>query len=360
LKDIIITSSYSIDGYRIVKYIDFISVEVVIGTGIFSEFKASFSDFFGSRSAAFQSKLAKIKSTALQELKEKAIKLNGDAIISIDLDYTNFTQNIIGLIVNGTVVSLVKNINDYNIIETKDELNEVDINCPLYIKSKIIRKQIVKEKIENIFVSFRLLNPKNLDINAIKFIIKLSTFFNESIDSSNQTKIITNLKQQEEQIIQLNIEQCQYDLISHIEVVIEKISLLNQNDWISKGHFVKSNISSYDIYVYQNYFGIDTICYPAKNDKKWTCVCGNANNLENDECSNCYRKKHKVLISKEQILEESSDLVTDEISQIANKTLWNRKVKMHAKINKRVNEDEVEVQNKYGIFTWKMKDCDLK
>jgi len=106
LKDITITTTHNIDGYRVRKYIDIESVEVVIGTGVFSEVTAGIGDIFGLRSNAYESKLSKAKKAAMDMLKYRAYEKGGNAIIGIDIDYTEFSGNRIGLIINGTVVEI--------------------------------------------------------------------------------------------------------------------------------------------------------------------------------------------------------------------------------------------------------------
>ncbi len=105
-KDIIVTTTHSVDGYYISSYHAIESVEIVIGTGMFSEISSGIDDFFGSRSTAFEQKLSTAKETAFKKLKLIAFELGADAIVGIDLDYTEFSGNRIGLIVNGTLVSL--------------------------------------------------------------------------------------------------------------------------------------------------------------------------------------------------------------------------------------------------------------
>ncbi len=100
------TTTVGIDGYKVKRYIDIESVEIVIGTGIFSEFGGEISDFFGARSTAFERKLQKAKQTAFQKLKFKAFEKGGNAVIGVDIDYTEFSGNRVGLIVNGTIVAI--------------------------------------------------------------------------------------------------------------------------------------------------------------------------------------------------------------------------------------------------------------
>ncbi len=108
MKNINLTTTNNIDGYKVERYIDIASVEIVIGTGIFSEFLSDVSDFFGARSTAFETKLQKAKQSAFDKLKFIAVKNNGNAVIGIDIDYTEFTGNRIGIIVNGTIVKIKK------------------------------------------------------------------------------------------------------------------------------------------------------------------------------------------------------------------------------------------------------------
>ena len=108
LSSIIITTTPFIDGYKVKKYIDIESAEIVLGTGIFSEFSSSISDFLGKRSKGFESKLQKAKKDAFTQLKYKAYQVGGNAIIGIDIDYTEFSGNRIGLIANGTIVEIEK------------------------------------------------------------------------------------------------------------------------------------------------------------------------------------------------------------------------------------------------------------
>ncbi len=106
IKEIIITTTNHIDGYRVKKYIDIESVEIVIGTGIFSEVTAGIGDIFGLRSNAYEGKLANAKKSAMKLLKYNAYKKGGNAVIGIDIDYTEFSGNRVGLIINGTIVKI--------------------------------------------------------------------------------------------------------------------------------------------------------------------------------------------------------------------------------------------------------------
>ena len=64
-----------------------ITGQSVIGTGVISEFKSSFSDFFGLKSNSFISKIAEGEKDCFYQLRMKALKLGCNAIIATDIDY---------------------------------------------------------------------------------------------------------------------------------------------------------------------------------------------------------------------------------------------------------------------------------
>lgn len=103
-----ITTTNNIDGYKVEKYLDVISVEVVMGSGLFSEFGAGIADFIGGQATDFEKKLARGKKQAIKKLKFNAWELGGNAVIGVDIDYTEFSHNMMGIIVNGTVVEISK------------------------------------------------------------------------------------------------------------------------------------------------------------------------------------------------------------------------------------------------------------
>ncbi|MDY0126096.1 MAG: heavy metal-binding domain-containing protein [Anaerolineaceae bacterium] len=108
LKEIIVTTTHSVEGYEITDYIDIESAEVVIGTGFVSEWITDIQDTFGGRSTLFEQKLAEAKSLTLSKIKHAALLKGGNAVVGMDVDYTEFTGNRIGVIISGTVVKIAK------------------------------------------------------------------------------------------------------------------------------------------------------------------------------------------------------------------------------------------------------------
>ncbi|AGA29963.1 YbjQ family protein [Singulisphaera acidiphila] len=105
-RQVIITTTHSVDGYYVKRYIGLESVEYVIGTGIFSELSTGLADIFGKRSTAFEEKLQTAKKIATSTLKVRAAKQGANAVVGIDMDYAEFDGNRVALILNGTLVEI--------------------------------------------------------------------------------------------------------------------------------------------------------------------------------------------------------------------------------------------------------------
>lgn len=105
-RQILLTSTHQVEGRRIVEYLDVISGEMVIGTGLFSELSADLADFGGGEVTAFKGKLGGAKKMALQRLRGAALSLGANAVVGVDLDYTTLSSNKIAVVASGTAVKV--------------------------------------------------------------------------------------------------------------------------------------------------------------------------------------------------------------------------------------------------------------
>ena len=83
----IITTTNSIENAEIEKYFGVVSTNVVLGTNVFSEFAASFTDFFGGTSETYQRKLDIIYKSAIDTLSQKATMLGANCIVGLHVDF---------------------------------------------------------------------------------------------------------------------------------------------------------------------------------------------------------------------------------------------------------------------------------
>lgn len=102
------TTGFDFDGYSIAHYLGVVSGEVVMGTGIFSEFSAGISDLFGTKSVIMAQKITEAKNAALQKLIDNCLTLGANAAIGIDIDVMTLNSNMIAVCANGTAVIIQK------------------------------------------------------------------------------------------------------------------------------------------------------------------------------------------------------------------------------------------------------------
>ncbi len=83
----LIITTPMIEGKKIVKYLGLVSGEAILGANIFKDFFAGIRDIVGGRSAAYEKELRRAKDIAIDEMKEEAKSLGGNAVVGVDLDY---------------------------------------------------------------------------------------------------------------------------------------------------------------------------------------------------------------------------------------------------------------------------------
>lgn len=105
----IITTTPSIEGKRIVAYLGLVDGEAILGANIFADIFAGIRDVIGGRSAAYEKELRKAKEIALREMEDEARNLGADAIVGVDLDYETIGTERGGMLMvtsSGTAVKL--------------------------------------------------------------------------------------------------------------------------------------------------------------------------------------------------------------------------------------------------------------
>ena len=78
---------------------------------IFRDFFASMTDFFGGRSKSTQKVLKDARNVCLNELRREAYEIGANAVIAVDLDYSEFSgqgKSMLFLVANGTAVQVEK------------------------------------------------------------------------------------------------------------------------------------------------------------------------------------------------------------------------------------------------------------
>jgi len=107
--DITLTTGYFIANQEMECELEIVTAECVFGMNIFRDFFAGVTDIFGGRSGATQNVLRDARRTVLTELRREALIVGADAVIGVDLDYSEFSgkmKSMLFLVASGTAVKL--------------------------------------------------------------------------------------------------------------------------------------------------------------------------------------------------------------------------------------------------------------
>lgn len=101
------TESYP-QGLEIAERIEVVTAECAFGMNIFKDLFAGVRDIVGGRSEAVQKTLRDTRRTALYELKREAFEVGANAVVGVDLDYTELSAagNMVLLVASGTAVRI--------------------------------------------------------------------------------------------------------------------------------------------------------------------------------------------------------------------------------------------------------------
>ena len=82
-----VTTTPSIEGKRITKYLGIVTGEAILGANVFKDLFAGIRDIVGGRSATYEKELSRAREIAITELKAQAQGLGANAVVGVDLDY---------------------------------------------------------------------------------------------------------------------------------------------------------------------------------------------------------------------------------------------------------------------------------
>jgi len=108
-KDIIITTEMVLSGHTVMERIEIITAECVFGMNMFRDYFAGIRDIFGGRSKASQKVLRDSRRICLTELRREALMVGANAVIAVDLDYSEISgdgKSMLFLVASGTAVRI--------------------------------------------------------------------------------------------------------------------------------------------------------------------------------------------------------------------------------------------------------------
>ncbi|MDR2327502.1 MAG: heavy metal-binding domain-containing protein [Acidovorax sp.] len=83
----IVTTTPSIEGKRIIRYCGVVAGEAILGANVVKDFFAGIRDIVGGRSATYEKELQRAREIALKELEQRASEAGANAVVGVDLDF---------------------------------------------------------------------------------------------------------------------------------------------------------------------------------------------------------------------------------------------------------------------------------
>ncbi len=83
----IVTTTSSIEGRKIVAYCGICTGEAIFGANVIRDLFAGVRDFVGGRSGSYEKVLRAGKDAAIEDMQAQAEEMGGNAIVGVDLDY---------------------------------------------------------------------------------------------------------------------------------------------------------------------------------------------------------------------------------------------------------------------------------
>ena len=102
----IITTTPTIEGKKIVAYKGIVFGEVISGVNFIKDFAAGLTNFFGGRSGSYEGELIEARENAIIEMEGRALSMGANAVVGVDVDYEVLGQgnDMLMVVVSGTAV----------------------------------------------------------------------------------------------------------------------------------------------------------------------------------------------------------------------------------------------------------------
>ncbi|MCA9381712.1 YbjQ family protein [Candidatus Dojkabacteria bacterium] len=100
----IVTTTNTIEGKPVQEYLGVVTGEVILGAHIGKDILASFTDFFGGRSKAYEDSLRKARDSAMDEMLELAEAKGANAVVGVDVDYETIRDGMMMVSISATAV----------------------------------------------------------------------------------------------------------------------------------------------------------------------------------------------------------------------------------------------------------------
>ena len=103
----IVTTTPSVDGYRVSGYYGIVFGEVITGIDFIKDLGASLRNIVGGRSKGYEDELIEARREALAEIEQRAAEMGAHAVVGVDVDAEVLGQGGMRMVsASGTAVTL--------------------------------------------------------------------------------------------------------------------------------------------------------------------------------------------------------------------------------------------------------------
>lgn len=330
-KDILVTTTSTVDGLKIERYLKPVSAHIVAGTNFFNDFFASFSDVFGGRSQTYQKQLTSLYSEATERIKLAAYEIGANCIIGLSMDMDEISgkgKSMFMLTAIGTAVVLEKEISEISHLPNSDEkLENVGVDRINILRSKkaIIHKAnsgslelndevwsfITANQVDEIFPLLlkklpEILRNDHFTPGTFEKFYKLLTGYIDALPEKRKLDLLYYaVKDEEDEQISLKLS----EIIKELNLLDfnKSMELLKSENFqtqkralrivtYDKPFYNKQDINDFKTildYVKSNFDERGTRTtkkqlLSSKEKEVWTCECGKTNEIE-AYCNGCNR-----------------------------------------------------------------------
>ncbi|MBQ2382958.1 MAG: heavy metal-binding domain-containing protein, partial [Oscillospiraceae bacterium] len=113
IDELLLTTGSHFEGYKVTKYLDIISCEIIFKNSFLNSLSANLDDFFTSLSfrerelSGSMEQIERAKKHVMAQFRKKAVSLGANAVLGIDFEST-FGSDVVKISVNGTAVTVDK------------------------------------------------------------------------------------------------------------------------------------------------------------------------------------------------------------------------------------------------------------
>ncbi len=261
--------------------------------GIFKRIKFVSFRYFRNNSKAFQNKLYEARSIALDDLEETAKSYGANAIIGVDMSYTTFTENVIGVIANGTAVR-IEAITNYNLSHAEAGGMIKSIPVISYYQNLPIRPFLctLNSVTKEIKISIYRFHEENL--HAINVDVEANTIFGSTyhFPDINFVDLHADRDVIDTEENELNINSNQLKVIESMIIKINQY-IIDGKTYSANESYQISDIPIQQLLTYRQTYGNDVVGDFHDDPSHWICMCGYINGTQLEKCAMCNRNKDK-------------------------------------------------------------------